>query len=345
MFKVIGKLFHPSNKHNGVADHRKSTDGFAKRDPRPRMSLNHTKSAEPWAHPARGRSVTVPSIPRNADLATAPHQTPGLDTDLSSSTFSADFKPVRAPLTEENLRLHLSLNPPVKESKYDRVMRYVEEQRNHALFDLSPTCAAQQPPASPAESPSATKELLTKPIPPLAAAYLKPPASAADGPSSPPLANPRESRLDPQSSHGLSVPPAIATRAGDRRTSSVGPEQRPPTPQGSEPITVEPVQPVQEAEVGDGASVTLPQVATPPGAAANAATPTALKVPSVHSEAQGSSSPGLKPAILKPLPEATSGHLGARRLAKVKSETTRPDKVPSSTPFSGMGVFKRLLRI
>ncbi|KAJ1983955.1 hypothetical protein H4R34_000967 [Dimargaris verticillata] len=341
MFKVIGKLFHPSNKHNGVADHRKSTDGFIKKDPRPRMSLNHTKSPEPWAHPTRGRSVTVPSVPRNADLATAPYQSPGLDTDPSSSTFTADLKPVRAPLTEENLRLHLSLSPPVKESKYDRVMRYVEEQRNHALFDLSPTSAAQQTPASAVESPSATKELLTKPIPPLATAHLKPPASAADGPLSP-VANPRESRLDPHASHGLSVPPAIATRTGDRRTSSVGPEQQPPTPQGSEPITVEPV---QEAEAGDGASATLPQAATPLVAAVAAAKPITREDPSVHSEAQESSSPDLKPTILKPLPEVAGGHLGARRFAKVKSETTRPDKVPSSTSISGMGIFKRLLRI
>ncbi|KAJ1656949.1 hypothetical protein IWQ61_003571 [Dispira simplex] len=167
MFKLFGKLFHGSSKHNGVSDHHKVShhrssgkDGSR----RARLTSSHhagvsdKKRLLPHGRARAATYHTHPDTPVSyypVGLTTSAHLGGNLATPtgaayypchspLQPRTSALSGDGIRAfpvtvsgvvPLTEENLQLHLSLNPPVKESKYERVLRYVMEQRKYALLD------------------------------------------------------------------------------------------------------------------------------------------------------------------------------------------------------------------
>ncbi|KAJ1984216.1 hypothetical protein H4R33_004458 [Dimargaris cristalligena] len=173
MFKFLGKIFHSSGKHNGISDHRKMSHDSSrpsKRDQRTRLTISHPTGSEPVSYHSRGRAATFHHHPpppadlparhsgghhhhhpdpysgyATPEVAAAGGHTSALDPmsyHPSHSTYrsspSASISTghsVVSPLTEENLQIHLSLNVPVKESKYERVMRYVMEQRKYAIMD------------------------------------------------------------------------------------------------------------------------------------------------------------------------------------------------------------------
>ncbi|KAJ1954583.1 hypothetical protein IWQ62_005725 [Dispira parvispora] len=159
MFKLFGKLFHGSSKHNGVSDHHyNGKDGSR----RARLTTSHHAGASdkkmllPHGRARAATYHTHPDTPVSyypvglgssarpgGNLATQTgvvyypyHSTrQPRPSALSGDRISAVTVSGVVPLTEENLQLHLSLNPPVKESKYERVLRYVMEQRKYALLD------------------------------------------------------------------------------------------------------------------------------------------------------------------------------------------------------------------
>ncbi|KAJ1923216.1 hypothetical protein IWQ60_006024 [Tieghemiomyces parasiticus] len=132
MFKFLGKIFHSNSKHNGIAD-RKSAHGgrVPTKDYRGRLTISHPPGSDPAVLNLRARASTFhhPAPPVASRGSTA-----------AESDFGCYHHPCEpgtiSPLTEENLRLHLSLCAPVKETKYDRVMRYVMEQRKYAHANL-----------------------------------------------------------------------------------------------------------------------------------------------------------------------------------------------------------------